>query len=182
MALVEQHGIAVAIQMWDLSKYFDRESLRDALNELYRNGVKGKLYKLIYELNKDTRISVGTPVGDTESREIGEGLGQGTIEGALCSAVNLDNGVSDFFSSSEYEASYANISLRPLLFQDDVARLCFDPESAQIGNDRMEALAETKLLDYNVDKTCYIIVGKEKERKILEEKFNLNPQQYMAKK
>ena len=175
IGLYENNRKAIALQLWDISKYFDRESLPDALNELYRSNVQGKLYKLIHEMNKDTRITVRTPVGDSEAREIGEGLGQGTIEGALCSAVNLDKGVTDFFSDSEYEVSYGDIVLRPALFQDDVSRFCEDPISAQMGNDRMEALAETKLLDYNMDKTCYIVTGKEKERKKVEEDFNSNP-------
>ena len=149
--------------------------MTDGLNELYRNNVKGKLYKLLYVLNKDTRISVRTPVGDTEQRNTGEGWGQGTIEGAICSAVNLDNGVRDFFATSEYEISYGDVMLFPALFQDDVSRMCLDAVSAQMGNDRMEAMAETKLLDFNRDKSCIIIVGKGKARQKMEEDFSMNP-------
>jgi hypothetical protein len=47
--------------------------------------------------------------------------------------------------------------LGPALFQDDVSRLCDDPVSAQMGNDRMEAMAETKLLDFNMDKSCLLL-------------------------
>ena len=77
-------------------------------------------------MNRNTRITVRTPVGDTEPCEIGEGWGQGTIEGAICSAANLDKGVSDFFASSEYEVSYGDDALFPVLFQDDVSKLCID--------------------------------------------------------
>ena len=136
--------------------------------------MKGKVYKLLYEMNKNTRISVRTAAGDSEWREIGEGWGQGTIEGASCSAVNLDKGVHDFFSNSEYEVSYGDVVLSPALFQDDVSRLCLDPVSAQMGNAKMEAMAETKLLDFNIDKSCYIIIGKERERRRLEETFAAN--------
>ena len=52
-------------------------------------------------MNKNTRISIQTPVGLTEERDTGEGVGQGTLEGAIISAVNLDNGVQDFFHDSE---------------------------------------------------------------------------------
>ena len=31
-------------------------------------------------------------------------------------------------------------------------------------NDKMEAMAESKLLDYNLDKSCFIIIGKIKAR------------------
>ena len=67
-------------KIWDISKYFDRESLIDVLGEAYKCDVRGKLYRLLYELNKDTLIKVRTPVGDTDEKETGAGLGQGTIE------------------------------------------------------------------------------------------------------
>ena len=84
MALAEATNIAIVMQLWDLSKYFDRESLKVGINELYKSNVRGKVYKLLYELKKDMQISVRTPVGDKEQRDTGEGWGQGTIEGAIC--------------------------------------------------------------------------------------------------
>ena len=68
----------------------------------------------------------------------------------------------DFFQDSEFEIGYAGLQLRPLLFQDDVSRLSLDPESLQAGNDRMEAMGETKLLDFNLAKSCYLPIGKKK--------------------
>ena len=55
----------VIICLYDISKYFDRENLKDCLGELYKCDIKGKLYRLIYNLNKDTEISVKTTVGET---------------------------------------------------------------------------------------------------------------------
>ena len=165
IGLAEHMNRAIALTLFNLSKFFDRESLVNGLNELYKSEVKGKLYKLLYELNKDTRISVRTPVGDTEWRETGEGCGQGTIEGAICSAANLDSGVKDFFEDSEYEITYGDVSLLPTLFQDDISRMSWDPMSAQMGISRLEAMAETKLLDFNMDKSCIVIIGKGKQRK-----------------
>ena len=134
-------------------------------------------------MNKDTRIKVRTAVGDTEERDTGEGWGQGTIEGALVSAVNLDNGVRDFFIDSEYEVSYGDLMLSPALFQDDVSRLCDDPVSVQMGNNKMEAMAETKLLDFNMDKSCLIVIGKKKKvRGDMENKLAQNPPLLYGKK
>ena len=68
VAMFEDNNEALAIQLFDLVKFFDSESLVDGIGELYRSNVKGKPYKLLYELNKDTRITVRTPVGDSEKR------------------------------------------------------------------------------------------------------------------
>ena len=104
-------------------------------------------------------ICVQTHVGNTEECDSGEGVGQGTLEGALVSAVSLDTGVNDFFSGSEYEVSYAELVIQPLLYQNDVARLSTDLGSVQMGNTKMEAVAETQLLDYNLDKSCNVVIG-----------------------
>ena len=128
--------------------------------EVHKNGIRGKLYRLLYNMNKNTRICVETPVGLTEETDTGETVGQGTLEGAVVSSVSLDRGVEDFFKDSEFEIGYAGFQLRPLFFQDDVSRLALDPESLQAGNDKMEAMGETKLLDFNSTKSCYLPIGK----------------------
>ena len=71
-------------------------------------------------------VQLQTPVGLTEESDTGEGVGQGTLEGAIVSAVNLDSGVNDFFHDSEHEVNYGGVEIKPLLFQDDVARLSSD--------------------------------------------------------
>ena len=64
----------------------------------------------------------------------GENITQGSVSGALISANNLDRGINSYFKTSSHEISYANIRLQPLLFQDDVARLCTTRDEAQAGN------------------------------------------------
>ena len=169
------YGKSIILSMWDVSKFFDREALKDCMNELYKSNVQGKLYRLLFEMNKNTKISVQTPVGLTEECDTGEGVGQGTLEGAIISAVNLDSGVNDFFHDSEHEVNYGGVEIKPLLFQDDVARLATDLESVQFGNDKMEALAETKLLNFNLEKSCFIVMGNKKTRREMQEKVQDHP-------
>ena len=123
MQLSELCRKPVIICLWDISKYFDRESLVDVMGDIYKLGVQGKVYRLLYEMNRDTVVKVKTPVGDTDEAETGEGLGQGTIVGAILSAANLGQGVEKYFHDSENEVFYGQVRLQPMLFQDDVARL-----------------------------------------------------------
>jgi hypothetical protein len=58
-------GHPLIIQTFDISKYFDSEVLRDAMAALYESG--GKLYRLLFELNRETNIKVKTGVGTTKS-------------------------------------------------------------------------------------------------------------------
>ena len=175
MALYSLYGLAVILQLWDISKFFDREHLRDALDAIYNRGVDGKLYRLLYMLNKDTVVKVRTAVGDSEEEGTGEGLGQGTTEGALISASSIDYTVNKHFKNSPYEIGYAGTMLQPLLFQDDVSRLSLDPEAAQMGNVKMEAVMESKLLDFNLDKSCFLVIGNKQSKVEINMKLKENP-------
>ena len=57
------------------------------MNSIYNLGVRGKLYRLLYNLNKDTIIKVKTAVGDTNEKETGENIGNDNGIG-----YDIDNG------------------------------------------------------------------------------------------
>ena len=177
VALFLQYNQPIILASYDVKKFFDSESLIDVMNELYRNKVRGKLYRLIYTMNKNTHIRVQTPVGLSEEAETGETVGQGTLEGAIISSVSLDNGINDFFEESEEEVCYSNLRLQPLLYQDDVVRLAPSLESLQYGNDRIVAVAESKLLDFHTDKSCFTVFGKKKDRERIIAEHQSNPVQ-----
>ena len=123
-----------------------------------------------FESLANLRIRVRTAVGETEEKETGENIGQGTLEGANISAANIDYTVNVFFKTSTDELSYGGEQLQPLLFQDDISRLATSVWGAQSGNNKMESVMETKLLDFNLDKSCVIVMGSTmKKAEIIEE-------------
>ena len=128
-------------------------------------------------MNQNVSIEVHTPDGPTKIAETGETLGQGSVEGAVASAVNLDNGVQDLFENSEDEVYYLGLKLGPLIFQDDIARLSLDPHSAQSGNVRMRTVAESKLLDFNVEKSCFVVFASKKRRSEMMQELSKAPLQ-----
>ena len=71
------------------------------MDALYSAGIDRKLYRLWFLLNKNTKIRVRTALGDTEYREVGELIGQGSGGAGLVSGSNLDKGVTKFFNNSE---------------------------------------------------------------------------------
>ena len=54
-------------------------------------------------------------------------------------------------------------------------RLANSLEDEQAGLTKLEQLAESKLLDYNITKTCAIVVGAKKARMHLKEELSKNP-------
>ena len=57
--------------------------LKDGVGSIYESGVTGKLYQLIYELNKETQISVKSAFGKSEKMCIKENITQGSIGSGL---------------------------------------------------------------------------------------------------
>ena len=159
MALFQEAGKPLIMTCFDLMKYFDSESLKDAMNSLFHSGVRGKEYKLIYELNRSNKIQIQTSVGMTRSFNTGPSVCQGSVGGGLVSAINLDYSVNRFFHNSSNEIYYYDVRLQPLIYQDDLGKFSSCRLDAQAGNDRIEACMETKLLDLHPDKSCYILIG-----------------------
>ena len=162
IGLYKYLNIPLFVSYWDISKYFDKEILRDAMDTLYQAGIQGKLYRLWYMLNKDTQIRVKTSFGMTDVAATGENVAQGSIGGGLISSLNLDKTVTSYFAGAE-EASYMNMKLSPILFQDDSIRFSTSIEEVQKGNILMSNAMRIKQLDLNVDKCGVIIFGSKKK-------------------
>ena len=50
--LYETTGRSVLITMYDIKAFFDSESVFDCLSELYKGQIRGKIYRLLFNLNK----------------------------------------------------------------------------------------------------------------------------------
>ena len=132
---------------------------------------------MLYKMNENLKISVTTPVGKTELKQTDSSLGQGTIEGAIVSAVSLDNGVGEEFNDEDETEnddkeekpetlnSLPKDFFHPCLYQDDIAKASLNVESAQVANDKIEHVVESKLLTLNLEKTTFVVLGNERARK-----------------
>ena len=141
---------------FDLKKYLDSDVLIDAMDNLYKSDIKGKLYRLIYELNKNNLIQIKTSVGTTSNFQTGKNVTQGSVGGGLISSINLDIPIRTFFKESLHEVKYGDIMMGPIIYQDDLARLAGNVVDAQAGIDKVEACMETKMLDLHDEKSCFL--------------------------
>ena len=158
-----------------MEKYFDSEDLYDCLGELYSSNVKGKLYRLIYQMNKNSRIRVKTPLGLTEAKETGPLVAQGLVDGAVLSSNNSGKGVNEEFNEPEKEIKYENLVLGPIIFMDDIFHMAGNLESAQYANNKMEDFVEKKILKLNFLKSGFLIIGNNKERKKIKQQIMEKP-------
>ena len=66
IAYFRKQGKPVIIQSSDISKFFDKEMIQDAILTCHRRGADPKAIRCWYNLNKDTRIRVKTGAGLSE--------------------------------------------------------------------------------------------------------------------
>ena len=66
---------------------------------------------------------------------------------------------------------YGKVRLQPAIFQDDIGRMVSSLEAARAGNILLSSLLETKLLSFNLKKTCITILGAKKAREDLLNEF-----------
>ena len=145
------------------------------MDNLYKSDIKGKLYRLIYELNKSNQIQIKTSVGTTSNFKTGENVTQGSVGGGLISSINLDIPIRTFFKESVHEVKYGDIMMGPIIYQDDLARLASNVVDAQAGIIKVEACMETKMLDLHDEKSCFLVVGKGKVLNQVKNELQMSP-------
>ena len=168
-------GMMVMLQAYDISKFFDKETLPDVMNTLNEVGIDGKAYRTWSLLNSNTNIRVKTGVGYTDWSQEGAMIGQGTGGGALVSQLNLDRGVVDMFSGSEDEVRYGSVRVLPLMFQDDIMRVAASVEAGRAGSAKMSYIMNSKQLTLNPDKTGFILCGKGKNVQMAKQEIARSP-------
>ena len=160
---------------YDLRKFFDSENIFDILSELYSSKVRGKMYRLVYQMNKNVQIKVKTAVGLSESEQTGPGASQGSVDAPIISSNSIGNGVSDAFATSKVEARYPNVELSAQIYMDDIARLAENVASAQYANEVMEELLGKKSLKLNLDKSSFLVIGTKKSRRAISNEIMETP-------
>ena len=153
--------------------FFYSEDIYDCFKEIYRS--QGKLYRLLFEMNKNTRVRIKTPVGETQAKDTGPIITQGSVEGPVLSSVSIDNGLNVTFAQSDVEVIYKTLTLSPQSFMDDIMRMAESILSAQIGNNLMEDLMMQKCLEFNLDKSCFVLMGTKKQRKKFHKQLEESP-------
>ena len=72
------------VTAYDVAQCFDSLWLKDCINDLHDSGIKDDRLALVYESNRNNKISVNVPsVGETEPIDISEVVMQGSSWGSI---------------------------------------------------------------------------------------------------
>ena len=67
-------------EAFDMEKFFDKMGLIDTLHTMYTPGkMSTSDYRMWFHLNNKTKISILTPLGETDGATIMNGIGQGSF-------------------------------------------------------------------------------------------------------
>ena len=175
MKMKEQKKENGIFQVFDMKKFFDKESLLDCMDTLNREAkVDNKSYRIWYKLNADTRISVRTSVGDTAEKSIIDSIGQGSAGASLISSLNIGCAMERTFKYM-YTSSIGHLRLNSLIFQDDISKMNNGIEQAREGCKKIDNTLKGKLLSVNYDKSKYLLIGNNRFRKRIKKKLQNNP-------
>ena len=151
----------IYLEFIDLVKAFDKMILKNVMLDLWQAGVRGKIWRNIYLINKTANIRIRTPMGLTNSTEIGETLKQGSVLASTLAALHTD-GVSRFFKNSEAGVSYGNAKIHQLLFQDDILKIEDDPLKLNNSNVIYTWFSKINRMLYHDEKSMFMTTNKEK--------------------
>jgi hypothetical protein len=153
VAVSREKGKMVVLQSFDISKFFDKELIEDAILTCVNRGADTKAVRLWHSLNARTRIQVKTGVGVTRFGEVGAVVGQGMLAGALVSQAVLDDGIMEHLPpGGELQMEYGDVPLAPLMWMDDVMKTTESLEKASDVNEKVNILLKQRGLSLNEKK------------------------------
>jgi hypothetical protein len=146
IALRKAEGEGCILTLVDIRKFFDKQSLIDAMNTLAKANINKKCYRVWYRLNENTIIQVKTGAGLSARGLAGPVTGQGGGGAALASSLNLDKGLDTYFRGSKDKECYGRIKLQPLCYVDDIIRGAQDTNCLKAGCLKLDFVLKEKQL------------------------------------
>ena len=175
MKKIEENNEAGILSLYDMAKFFDKESLLDCMNTLNKKAqIDAKSYRMWYKLNENTKISVKTSVGESKTAPIKDSVGQGSFGAGLVSSLNIGCAVDDLFRGL-CTATIGLLILVCLILQDDIMQMSTTANQARDGCQRIDEMLKEKQLSVNYSKTKYIILGKGYSRSKIVKDFKKTP-------
>ena len=159
-------GKKTYILFGDAVKCFDKLWLKDCLVEMYKAGCNLQDIQIMYQLNKETEITVDTPLGKTEKFKVGEIVKQGTVLGPDLCCIETDQ-INNIGESQERHVGKQIVGI--LVFMDDVMSAGTAEEIRKAIRNFAE-MEKLKKFTFGLKKTKFMIMktGKGKDEIIME--------------
>ena len=160
LASREAQRLPSYVSLFDMRKFFDVESAIDVCMTMHDVGCRGPMYRMFFKMCQFNRLTVKTPVGNTDPFDVGAIIPQGSSYGAITSSVNLDRAIFKVFSDLlGLTVNECGVPMRPLCFQDDILKVSGCKSEAQISQSTIFDAISEKTLEFNLSKCKVVIHG-----------------------
>ena len=103
----------------DIKNCFDKMILKEAMKELWIKGIRGKNWRMIYEMNRKNVLIPVTEIGECEAVQVEEMIRQGSVLSGKLSAITMDS-LTRIIKEKDRKWKIGAIELSPLIFQDNI--------------------------------------------------------------
>ena len=152
----------------DAHKCFDKLDLKTSLIDLYEI-VGEHEAKLMYNLNKKARITIKTPVGETNPIEVSEITKQGTLYGPILCDINTDK--INKIGSKNISTIGPNIKCEASVYVDDIEQAGSHLNTIEGTARNCGTMEDIRKYTFNseVDKTAFMIIHPKKQSEKIQE-------------
>ena len=140
------------IEFIDLRKAFDKMVLKNVMLNLWEIGIKGKIWRVIYNINQKAIIRIKSNMGSTDELLIGEILKQGSVLAANLAALHTDS-LSKRFDHTGLGTHYGQELIPLLLYQDDIVKFDANNINMQKSNIILETFQNENKIEYHKSKS-----------------------------
>ena len=140
----------------DAEKCFDKLWLEDSLVQMNRSGLREREVTMIQAMNREAKIVVETPSGDTDEINVKNIVKQGTIYGPQLCCVSTSQ-VNEIKETPVTVIS-PSVTCRAMVYVDDISGAGNKNTIENIGRN-LRQMEETKKFTFNLDKSKYLVIN-----------------------
>ena len=158
--LASKKNEPVVLQIYDYKQMFDAISLEEALCDAFDTGIKDDSLALLYDANKEVKMSVNTNTGLTDRQTLENIILQGDTFSSILASIQVDNICKDV-ESLGHGFLYKNIlPITMLALVDDLIGVTNVGFKAQQVNAAINIKTAEKSLQFSDTKCKTMIIGK----------------------
>ena len=150
------------LTLYDYSTCFDSLWLEDTMLSLWDIDIRNELFPLIYEMNKQSLISVRTPFGTSKQFSCPSIVKQGAVLSTNLCGSSTGKLISDLDVTDECGASIGSTVIKGVMFVDDTTTVNRTHIGAINSNNTVTAFSRKKRLALNTSKCVLLAVNVKK--------------------
>jgi hypothetical protein len=149
-------GITLFLTLYDFKQCFDNLWLEDSILSLWKLGLATDMLPIIYKMNEESKITVKTPIGNTNSFNVPCVCKQGTVLiPPICSASIAE-------CCEEHKtggASIGQLRIQSLAFMDDLMDMNTTVSDVHASHEETKFFSKKKKMPLNEDKCVVLAIN-----------------------